>query len=174
MSCRPVVLTRVNFAGSGRGIRLFHRAADALFELVDGICSPIEVGGVAHVSLAPGGRGAAMAPTMWRCRQVGSTRTWCDVLAAARPASWLPDSAVGYDDVDALQRRVFTAARLLRSPVAALGRAADRGRLVLLLTGRVVRRRGFVDDAAGLPSAAVRSSQGSSQAAGRQRTWTDD
>src|SRR5256885_869273 len=42
----------------------FDRRADALFDLVDGICAPITVGGVAYVTLAPGarrGHGAAYA-----------------------------------------------------------------------------------------------------------------
>jgi len=72
----------------------FTARADALFELVDGICSPIEIGGVAHVSLAPGarrGHGAGYAAVSAGRIDTDMVR---DVLAAARPASWLPDFAV--------------------------------------------------------------------------------
>jgi hypothetical protein len=34
----------------------FDRRADALFDLVDGICAPVTVAGVAYLSLAPGAR----------------------------------------------------------------------------------------------------------------------
>lgn len=34
----------------------FDRRADALFDLIDGVCTPITVAGVAYVSLAPGAR----------------------------------------------------------------------------------------------------------------------
>lgn len=34
----------------------FDRRADALFDLVDGICEPVTVAGVAYLSLAPGAR----------------------------------------------------------------------------------------------------------------------
>src|SRR3954471_14682857 len=63
----------------------FTARADALFDLVDGLCTPITVGGVAYVSLAPGarrGHGAAYAAvTAGRI----DTDMLGDVLAAARP-----------------------------------------------------------------------------------------
>lgn len=72
----------------------FTGRADALFDLLDGICTPITVDGVAHVSLAPGarrGHGAGYAALAAGGVDVEMLR---DVLAAARPAQWLPDFAV--------------------------------------------------------------------------------
>jgi hypothetical protein len=98
-----VVRSVVQTGGAGQGeLRRFRgevydcftARADALFELVDGICSPIEVGGIAHVSLAPGarrGHGAGYAAVSAGRIDTDMVR---DVLAAARPASWLPDFAV--------------------------------------------------------------------------------
>jgi hypothetical protein len=72
----------------------FERRPDALFDLIDGVCTPITISGVAYVSLAPGarrGHGAAYAAVSAGRIDVGMLR---DVLAAARPAGWLPDFAV--------------------------------------------------------------------------------
>jgi hypothetical protein len=67
---------------------------DALFELLDGLCSPVPVDGVAHVTLAAGcrrGHGSAYAALAQGTIDTDLLR---DVLAAHRPASWLPDFAV--------------------------------------------------------------------------------
>src|SRR3954454_23692362 len=72
----------------------FTARADALFDLVDGLCTPITVGGVAYVSLAPGarrGHGAAYAAVAAGRIDTDMLR---DVLAAARPDCWRPDFAV--------------------------------------------------------------------------------
>ncbi|MEU4222597.1 NF041680 family putative transposase [Actinoplanes sp. NPDC026623] len=72
----------------------FTGRADALFDLLDGICTPVTVGGVAHVSLAVGarrGHGAGYAALSVGGVDAGMLR---DVLAVARPAGWLPDFAV--------------------------------------------------------------------------------
>lgn len=68
--------------------------ADALFELIDGLCSPIPVDGVAHVTLAPGsrrGHGSAYAALAQGGIDVDLAR---DVLATHRPPGWRPDFAV--------------------------------------------------------------------------------
>ncbi len=84
----------MNFAGSEGGLRLFTARADALFDVIDGLCTPITVGGVAYVSLAPGarrGHGAAyVAVAAGRIDSVMSR----DVLAGVRPGRWQPDFAV--------------------------------------------------------------------------------
>jgi hypothetical protein len=72
----------------------FDRRADALFDLVDGICAPVTVAGVAYLSLAPGarrGHGAA-----YGALSVGRIDEGLlgDVLARFRPAGWRPDFAV--------------------------------------------------------------------------------
>ncbi|HEX8769051.1 MAG TPA: NF041680 family putative transposase [Jatrophihabitans sp.] len=70
------------------------RRADALFELIDGICSPITIGGVAHVSLASGarrGHGAGYAAVSAGRIDTGML---AEVLAGHRPAGWVPDFAV--------------------------------------------------------------------------------
>jgi hypothetical protein len=72
----------------------FDRRADALFDLVDGICTPVTVAGVAYVSLAPGarrGHGAAYAALSAGRIDTDMLR---EVLAVARPVGWLPDFAV--------------------------------------------------------------------------------
>jgi hypothetical protein len=68
--------------------------ADALFELVDGLCSPVHVDSLAHVTLAPSvrrGHGAAYAALTHGAVDGEGIR---DVLAAQRPTDWLPDFAV--------------------------------------------------------------------------------
>jgi hypothetical protein len=68
--------------------------ADALFDLVDGICSLVRVDGVAHVTLAPGarrGHGAAYAALSAGRVDEQMLR---DVLAGHRPRRWRPDFAV--------------------------------------------------------------------------------
>ncbi|PRY18872.1 DDE superfamily endonuclease [Pseudosporangium ferrugineum] len=72
----------------------FDRRADALFDLVDGICAPVTVAGVAYLSLAPGarrGHGAAYAALSAGRIDVDLLR---DVLAGVRPVGWRPDFAV--------------------------------------------------------------------------------
>lgn len=67
------------------------RRADALFDLVDGLCAPVTVAGVAYLSLAPGARrGHGAALSAGRIDE-DSLR---DVLAAYRPVGWRPDFAV--------------------------------------------------------------------------------
>jgi hypothetical protein len=86
----------------------FAARADALFDLIDGKCTPIAIGGVAYLSSAPGarrGHGAAYAA-------VGSTRTCCENIAAARPDRWRPDFAVDTtvwmrSDAECLPQRGF-------------------------------------------------------------------
>ncbi len=68
--------------------------ADGLFELLDGLCSPVPVAGVAHVTLAAGsrrGHGSAYAALS---RGEIDVDMLGDVLAAHRPAGWRPDFAV--------------------------------------------------------------------------------
>ena len=68
--------------------------ADALFELLDGLCSPVPVDGVAHVTLAAGcrrGHGSAYAAL---ARGGIDVDMLGDVLAAHRPAGWGADFAV--------------------------------------------------------------------------------
>jgi DDE superfamily endonuclease len=72
----------------------FSARADALFELVDGLCCPVAVGGVAHVTLAVGcrrGHGSAYAALAHGRVDVEMLR---DVLVAFRPSEWVPDFAV--------------------------------------------------------------------------------
>lgn len=72
----------------------FDRRADALFDLVDGICAPVTVAGVAYVTLAPGarrGHGAAYAALSEGRVDEDLLR---DVLAGYRPGCWRPDFAV--------------------------------------------------------------------------------
>ncbi len=99
----------------------FDRRADALFDLIDGVCTPITVAGVAYVSLAPGarrGHGAGYA----RCRRAGSTRTCCVMCwSAVRPVGLAAGLRRRRVDVGALRRGVLARARFLLSPVAALG-----------------------------------------------------
>jgi DDE superfamily endonuclease len=68
--------------------------ADALFELLDGLCSPVPVDGVAHVTLAAGcrrGHGSAYAALSHGDIDADLLG---DVLAAHRPADWPADFAV--------------------------------------------------------------------------------
>src|SRR5256714_4311842 len=68
--------------------------ADGPFELIDGLCCPVPVAGVAHLTLAPSahrGHGSAYAALAHGTIDTDLLR---DVLAAHRPASWLPDFAV--------------------------------------------------------------------------------
>lgn len=68
--------------------------ADALFELVDGLCSPVRVESLAHVTLAPvvrRGHGAAYAALADGFIDGDRMR---DLLAAQRPSGWQPDFAV--------------------------------------------------------------------------------
>jgi hypothetical protein len=72
----------------------FDRRADALFDLVDGMCAPVEVAGVAYLSLAPGarrGHGAAYGALSAGRIDEDLLR---DVLAEFRPLRWRPDFAV--------------------------------------------------------------------------------
>lgn len=72
----------------------FSARPDALFDLVDGLCTPVVVDGVAHVTLAPSarrGHGAAYAAL---AHGRIDTDLLADVLAATRPAGWVPDFAV--------------------------------------------------------------------------------
>jgi hypothetical protein len=67
---------------------------DALFELLDGLCSPVPVDGVAHVTLAAGcrrGHGSAYAALARGGIDADLLR---EVLAAHRPTDWRPDFAV--------------------------------------------------------------------------------
>ena len=68
--------------------------ADALFELLDGLCSPVAVDGVAHLTLAAGsrrGHGSAYAALS---RGGIDTNMLGDVSASHRPAGWSSDFAV--------------------------------------------------------------------------------
>jgi len=70
------------------------RRADALFDLVDGLCAPVTVAGVAYLSLVPGarrGHGAAYAALSAGRIDEDLLR---DVLAGYRPVGWRPDFAV--------------------------------------------------------------------------------
>ncbi|MDP9792624.1 hypothetical protein J2S43_001136 [Catenuloplanes nepalensis] len=72
----------------------FDRRADALFDLIDGICEPVAVAGVAHLSLVPGarrGHGAGYAALSAGRIDEDLLR---DVLASAWPRSWRPDFAI--------------------------------------------------------------------------------
>jgi hypothetical protein len=72
----------------------FGRRADALFDLIDGICAPITVAGVAYLSLAPGarrGHGAGYAALSAGRIDEDLVR---DVLAGYRPDDWRPDFAI--------------------------------------------------------------------------------
>ena len=72
----------------------FDRRADALFDLVDGVCAPVTVAGVAYLSLAPGarrGHGAAYGALSAGRMDEDLLR---DVLAGFRPVRWRPDFAV--------------------------------------------------------------------------------
>ncbi len=67
---------------------------DALFELLDAVCSPLVVSGVAHLSLAATarrGHGSAYAAIAKGDLDPDQIR---DVLAAARPPGWLPNFAI--------------------------------------------------------------------------------
>jgi len=68
--------------------------ADALFELLDGLCSPVPVDGVAHVTLGAGcrrGHGSAYAALARGGIDADMLR---EVLAAHRPTDWPADFAV--------------------------------------------------------------------------------
>src|SRR3954469_21639834 len=72
----------------------FTARADGLFDLADGLCTPITIGGLGCVSLAPGarrGHGAAYAAVAQGRVDTGMLG---DVLAATRPGRWRPDFAV--------------------------------------------------------------------------------
>lgn len=72
----------------------FPARADVLFELVDGLCSPVHVDSLAHVTLAAAvrrGHGAAYAALAHGRVDAERLR---DVLAAQRPHDWRPDFAV--------------------------------------------------------------------------------
>ena len=72
----------------------FGARPDALFDLVDGICTPVTVAGVAYLSLAPGarrGHGAGYAALSVGRIDEDLLR---DVLAAYRPPHWRPDFAI--------------------------------------------------------------------------------
>jgi hypothetical protein len=72
----------------------FDRRADALFDLVDGICAPVTVAGVAYLSLAPGARrGHGAAYTALSAGSVDEDLLR-DVLAGYRPDRWRPDFAI--------------------------------------------------------------------------------
>lgn len=98
-ACRS--FTQPEVAGQGELHRFrnevydcFTARADALFELVDGLCTPVAVDGIAHLSLAPAarrGHGAGYAAIAHGRIDVDWLR---DVLAAWRPAGWRPDFAV--------------------------------------------------------------------------------
>jgi hypothetical protein len=123
--------------------------ADALFELVDGLCSPIPVDGVAHVTLAAGcrrGHGAAYAALSHGRIDADLLR---DVLAAHRPVDWPADFAVDVTTWARCDGRMLARPGLLLPPVAALGRPADRGRLALSVDRRTVSDTRFVDRADG-------------------------
>jgi hypothetical protein len=67
---------------------------DALFELLDGLCSPVPVDGVAHVTLAAGcrrGHGSAYAALSAGDIDPDLLR---EVFAAYRPTDWPADFAV--------------------------------------------------------------------------------
>jgi hypothetical protein len=67
---------------------------DALFELLDGLCSPVPVHGVAHVTLAAGcrrGHGSAYAAL---AHGGIDTDLLADVFTAHRPTDWPSDFAV--------------------------------------------------------------------------------
>lgn len=67
---------------------------DALFELLDGLCSPVAVGGVAHVTLAAGcrrGHGSAYAALSHGGIDADML---ADVFTAHRPTDWPADFAV--------------------------------------------------------------------------------
>ena len=72
----------------------FDRRADALFDLLDGVCTPVTVGGVAYLSLAPGarrGHGAGYAALSAGRIDEDLLR---DVLARYWPDGWCPDFAI--------------------------------------------------------------------------------
>ncbi len=68
------------------------RWPDALFELFDGVSSPVAVGGIAHLSLAATarrGHGSGYAALAKGNIDAGQVR---DVLTATRPGGWVPTS----------------------------------------------------------------------------------
>ncbi|HCT78142.1 MAG TPA: hypothetical protein DGT23_16515 [Micromonosporaceae bacterium] len=68
--------------------------ADGLFDVLDAVCSPVAVDGIAHLSLsdtARRGHGGLYAAVADGGIDAGLAR---DVLAAYRPGSWRPDFAV--------------------------------------------------------------------------------
>jgi hypothetical protein len=72
----------------------FTTRRDALFELVDGLCSPIPVDGVAHLTLAPTaqrGHGSAYAALTNGEIDEDQIR---DLFVAHRPTDWHPDFAI--------------------------------------------------------------------------------
>lgn len=74
--------------------RCLSARADALFELVDGLCSPVKVESLAHVTLSPAvsrGHGAAYAALASGSVDAERVR---DLLAAHRNPDWRPDFAV--------------------------------------------------------------------------------
>ncbi|MEZ0111042.1 hypothetical protein ABH920_005057 [Catenulispora sp. EB89] len=78
----------------GEAFDSFTRWSDALWELVDGLCQPVAVDGIAHLSLAAlamRGHGSGYAAL---ARGAIDDRQLRDVLAGHRPATWRPDFAV--------------------------------------------------------------------------------
>jgi hypothetical protein len=72
----------------------FAARADALFELVDGLCQPVPVDGIAHLSLAPGarrGHGSGYAALTRGAIDEDMIR---DLLAGHRAGGWGPTFAV--------------------------------------------------------------------------------
>jgi hypothetical protein len=78
----------------GEAFDCFTRRSDALWELVDGLCQPVSVDGIAHLSLAASamrGHGSGYAALASGVIDADQVR---EVLARHRPAAWRPDFAV--------------------------------------------------------------------------------
>jgi hypothetical protein len=122
---------------------------DALFELLDGLCSPVPVDGVAHVTLAAGcrrGHGSAYAALAHGDIDTDLLR---EVFATHRPADWPADFAVDVTTWARCDGRMLTRPGLLLPPVPALGRPADRGRMALPVDCRTISHTRLMDRADG-------------------------
>lgn len=78
----------------GEAFDCFTRWGDALWELVDGLCQPVAVDGIAHLSLAASamrGHGSGYAALARGVIDADQVR---DVLAGHYPGAWRPDFAV--------------------------------------------------------------------------------
>src|SRR4051794_26697394 len=132
------------------------RRRDALFELVDGLLAAGSMPSLPHLSLPPvHRRGWGRVYAALAVGEVDADRL-ATVLAAQALRVAQPGVRGGRQHLAALRRRVLAGPRLLLLADPALGRPADRGRLVLLLDRPARLRPRLLDRTGRCPSRAGR------------------